>query len=141
MNETVRRRAYLHEAVLTIALARVAVFLVPARWVLGWANKHPRRLSRFRDDEVPWIGWAVDCAAQRMRVGLSSLPGALAIQTMLRRRGITSQLCLGIEPGETITSHAWVELPDGRLVGRVDAKGLIKFPLFEGSAQARVAAS
>jgi hypothetical protein len=141
MKEAVRRRTYLYEAVLTIALARLAVFLLPARCVFSWANKHPRRLSRFRDEEVPWIGWAVDCAAQRMRVGLSSLSGALAIQTMLRRRGITSRLCLGIAPGETVTSHAWVELPDGCVVGPVDAKGLIKFPLFEGSAQARATAS
>src|SRR3954454_15908900 len=129
MKEAARRRPHLREAALALSAARVNVLVLPAGDARRWLNRYPRRRFLSRDDEVLWIRWAVEHAARRMRIGLSSLPSALAMQAMLRRRGIHSQLCLGIELAPTITSHAWVELSDGRMVGWAEGRRLIKFEL------------
>jgi transglutaminase superfamily protein len=137
MKEVVRRRAYLREAVLALAIAKAAAFFLRADVLLRHANKRARRLSRFRGDEVPWIGWAVAVAAGRMSLVGTSLPAALATQIMLRRRGIASQLWVGIEPGNTFTSHAWVELSDGRAVGDIDVARLAKLLPSAAASRAR----
>ena len=97
MKETARRSAYLREAAVQLFMARTAVSLLPARYVLRHAGRPPRQLSRFRNEEIAWIVWAVQEAATRARLAGTALPPALAIQSMMRRRGIASRLCLGVE--------------------------------------------
>jgi transglutaminase superfamily protein len=125
MKQAVRRRAYLREAALAFAVAGGAARILPVRRLLRLANKRPRRLSRFRNDEIAWIGWAAAVIALRTRVDRTSFPAALATQIMLRRRGIASRLCIGIEPQAAITNYAWVEVPDGPIVGEIDASRFV----------------
>lgn len=111
------RRAYLREAFVAIVAARLAVRFVPPAQVFAWANRPPRRTNRFAADETKWISWAVERVAARPWINALCLPRALATHAMLRRRGITSQLCLGVaRKDQTLVAHAWVEIGENRIV-------------------------
>src|SRR5262249_140358 len=108
------RRAYLREAFVAIVLARIAVRLIPATRVFAWANRAPRRISRFATDEANWISWAVEQIATKPWINALCLPRALATHAMLRRRGIASRLCLGVaRQDQALIAHAWVEIGEG----------------------------
>ncbi len=54
------------------------------------------------------IRWAIHATARRLPWHPVCLPQALTAQWMLRRRGITSTLYLGVDPGSRYDAHAWV---------------------------------
>jgi len=63
------------------------------------------------------------------------LPRALAVQAMLRRRGIASRVCLGVaRQGETLGAHAWVEVDGHTIVGAGDAGRFTLLAKFGASA-------
>src|SRR5215510_6454484 len=104
------RRAYQREALVALAMAQLAVWLIPSAWIFSWANRPPRRINRFAGEEASWVVWAVDRAATRPWMNALCLPRALATHAMLRRRGIASRLCLGVaREGNALIAHAWVE--------------------------------
>jgi hypothetical protein len=112
------RRMYLREAVTVLIMARLAVRFVPSRLLLVWTARPPRRIRRFSGHEADWVSWAVETAGAKPWVKAVCLPRALAAQTMLRRRGIESQLCLGVaRKGETLITHAWIEIGQNVIVG------------------------
>jgi len=68
-------------------------------------------------------GWLVAAAARRAPWRVKCLPRSVVLLGLLRRRGISGDMCLGI-PGlaaPELEAHAWVEVND-RLVG--DAAGV-----------------
>jgi hypothetical protein len=114
------RRAYLREAFVAIVLARMAVRFFPATRVFAWANRPARRINRFATNEGNWISWAVEQMATKPWINALCLPRALAVHAMLRRRGISSRLCLGVaRHDQALVAHAWVEIgEDGAVVDR-----------------------
>jgi hypothetical protein len=128
------RRAYLREAAVMLALARLAVrFLPPAR-IFAWAQKSPRHIRRFAVDEVTWISWAVEHVGTAPWMNALCLPRALATHAMLRRRGIASRLCLGVaRQGGALAAHAWVEIGKDKIVGGVEADGFTRLAAFGGA--------
>jgi len=130
MKVATRRRAYLREAAIMLALAKLADrFVSPAR-IFAWANRRPLRLRRFAMDEASWVSWAVEDRGART----SALPRALAAHAMLRRRGIASRLCLGVSrDGEDLATHAWVEIGQDKIVGGRDANGFTRLAEFGGA--------
>lgn len=128
------RRVYLREAAVTLFLARVAVRVIPAAQVFAWANRPARRIRRFAADEIDWVLWAIDAAAAKSRSETLCLPRALAAQSMLRRRGITSRVCLGVarEQGN-LAAHAWVEVGKDRIVASPGAGAFTRLAEFGGS--------
>ena len=128
------RRSYLREAAVTLLLARVAVRIVPAARVFGWASKPPRRVRRFAADEIGWVLWAIDAAAAKFRKETLCLPRALATHAMLRRRGITSRVCLGVaRQQDKLAAHAWVEIGDDRTVASPGSGAFTRLAEFGGS--------
>jgi hypothetical protein len=128
------RRAYLREAAVTLVLARLAVRLVPASRIFGWADRPPRHLRRFAINEASWVVWAVAALSARRLLNADCLPRALATHAMLRRRGIRSRLCLGVarEHGEVV-AHAWVELGEDRVVIGGEADAFVPLAQFGGA--------
>jgi hypothetical protein len=128
------RRVYLREAVVSLFLARIAVRVIPAAQVFAWANRPPRRIRRFAADEIGWVLWAIDAAEAKSRSETLCLPRALAAHSMLRRRGITSRLCLGVarEQGN-LAAHAWVEVGKDRAITHPDAGAFTRLAEFGGS--------
>jgi hypothetical protein len=128
------RRVYLREATVSLVLARAAVRVIPATRVFAWADRPPRRIRRFAADEIGWVLWAIDAAAAKSRNETLCLPRALATHAMLRRRGITSRLCLGVarEQG-TLAAHAWVEIGEDRAVAGPGPGAFTRLAEFGGS--------
>ena len=122
MKPSTRRRAYLREATLMLALARVAVRLLPPTRIFAWANRPQRRRKRFAADQARWVVWSIDTISAKPWIKASCLVSALAAHAMLRRRGIASRLCLGVaaDPG-AVAAHAWIEVGRDVIVGAAGA--------------------
>jgi hypothetical protein len=128
------RRVYLREAAVTLLLARMAVRVIPAARVFAWANRPPRRIRRFATDEIDWVLWAIDAAAAKFGKETPCLPRALATHSMLRRRGITSRVCLGVaREQDKLAAHAWVEVGENRAVAGPGAGAFTRLTEFGGS--------
>jgi hypothetical protein len=128
------RRVYLREAAVTLLLARVAVRVIPAARVFAWANRPPRRIRRFATDEIAWVLWAINAAAAKFGKETLCLPRALATHSMLRRRGITSRVCLGgAREQDKLAAHAWVEVGEDRAVAGPGAGAFTRLAEFGGS--------
>jgi hypothetical protein len=111
------QRGYLREAVFMLALTRLAVRFLPATRIFSWANRPPRRINRFAVGEASWVAWAVEKVGDSPWMNARCLPRALATHAMLRRRGITSRLCLGVaRDRQGLIAHAWVEIGESKFV-------------------------
>jgi Transglutaminase-like superfamily len=61
----------------------------------------------------------------------SSASRALAAQTMLRRRGISSRLCLGVaRDGDALVTYAWVEVDQIAVFGGAEASRSVRLAVF-----------
>jgi hypothetical protein len=122
MKPRVRQRKLRREALLLIPLAAAAVKLVPARRILAWAGRPPCLVHRFADPELPeQIAAAVTARAAWFNLAAPCLPTALVAQSMLRRRGVGSQLCLGVRrDGSGLAAHAWLEIDRKIVFGAPD---------------------
>jgi hypothetical protein len=128
------RRVYLREAAVSLLLARIAVRVIPAARIFAWASRPPRRIHRFAADEIDWVLWAIDAAAAKSRKETLCLPRALATHSMLRRRGITSRVCLGVAHEQhNLAAHAWVEVGEDRTVASPGAGAFTRLAEFGGS--------
>ncbi len=121
------RRALLVEAALWLALARLALIVVPFPWLA-------RRLGTFAppsaapaggnppDEHVALareIGWAVTRAARYVPFKAVCLPQAMAARVMLKRRGISSVLHFGAAKGKEkpFDAHAWLDAAGVEVTG------------------------
>jgi hypothetical protein len=116
---TLRRKLRI-EALAALLAARFAVRFVATRRLLAWAVRPPGRPQRFADpDLAAQVAGAVDYVGSK--TGALCLPRALAAQSMLRRRGIASRLCLGVaRDGRSLSAHAWVEIGEEIIIGEID---------------------
>ncbi len=131
MKEKTMRRHYLREATVMLFVARLAVRFIPPARLFAWASRPPRRIRRFAGDEVRWVSWAVETVGAKPWMQALCLPRALAAQTMLRRRGIASKLCLGVtREGGALAAHAWVEVGQEMIVGGAAAQGFSRIAEF-----------
>jgi hypothetical protein len=127
------RRVYLREAVVSLLLARFAVRLISPVRIFAWANRPPRETRRFAGDEIGWVLWAIDTSAAIFRKETLCLPRALATHSMLRRRGITSRVCLGVaREQDKLAAHAWVEVGEDRAVAGPGAGAFTRIAEFGG---------
>lgn len=115
------------EATALLIAARLLVWLVPMRF---WRGSLGRAVTDSPDQPVsgkrPALGLrrlsrAVARAAQHLPGTSKCLPQAMAMQWMLRRRGIGSALVFGILPANqrdhADALHAWVEIGDTVVIG------------------------
>jgi hypothetical protein len=122
MTPSTRRRTYSREAMLMLALARVAVRLLPPARIFAWANRPQRRSKRFAADQARWVAWSIETMSAEPWIKASCLASALAAHAMLRRRGIASKLCLGVaRDGGAVAAHAWIEVGQDVIVGAAEA--------------------
>jgi Transglutaminase-like superfamily len=133
VKDSTKRRIYLREAAVMLVATRLAVRFLPLARLLAWAGRPPRRIRRFAVDESGWVSWAVETMAAKSWMQAASLPRALAAQTMLRRRGIASRLCLGAtRENGVLAAHAWIEIGHGVGVGGAEAARVTRLAEFGG---------
>jgi hypothetical protein len=108
-----RERRLLVEAALLLALARLAILLVPFRHIVPWLERSPEQEPRQAGDNTETIAAvrrAVMTAARHVPWNAVCLPQAMACKAMLARRGQGSALHIGagVKDGEGLMAHAWL---------------------------------
>lgn len=128
-----RRRRALAEAAVALALARLALRMLPFRWLApSPARPGPVSLgAKSSDPQAIEVGWAVEGAAARLPWRSTCLVRALAGRLMLGRRGVPSVLCLGVAKEEgAIRAHAWLVASGGVVCGGPEAQGFTAIAAF-----------
>ncbi|SEC33578.1 lasso peptide biosynthesis B2 protein [Terriglobus roseus] len=133
--------ALLFEATFWLAVARLALWLVPFPRIGRHLGKllppspHTATSSEEEMRTAKRVGWAVNTVADHLPVNLVCLPRALAGWQMLHRRGIASRLHFGAlrEPsaGEAgLQTHAWLSTPQVEITGYPVAHGCVELGYF-----------
>ena len=123
-----RDRLLLAEAALALVGARLVMLVVPFRRIAPRLGEtmgdspaedpaDPRGLRR--------IGWAVGVAGRALPFHCSCLTEAIAAKVMLKRRGVTSTLYLGLaKDGQSqLEAHAWLRCGSSVLTGGGTSEG------------------
>jgi hypothetical protein len=110
-------RRLLLEAASLMAIAWTGLRLLPFPTLRRLLSRYGESRARhsIRGHKAGTIGavqWAIEAIARRFR-SATCLVQALATDVMLRRRGLTSELCIGVRLRRdnivTLEAHAWVE--------------------------------
>jgi hypothetical protein len=111
----VRAWGALSEALLLLVFVRIGLRTTRYSRLRGWLGRMAR-VRRPTTSSVSEITWAVGAVGRRM-TGTTCLAEALAVDTMLRRRGYQPLLRIGVRQGvhSLLDAHAWVEC-DGQVV-------------------------
>jgi hypothetical protein len=126
-------------SIFTVALFHVAVVRLTL-WVLPYSywRKHFLKASSFsyrqseleivsiepsQWKEIKRVVWAVEAAARRVP-SATCLTQALAAQSMLLRRGFSTDLHIGVAKGSkgNLEAHAWVEYAKRVVIGGPEIK-------------------
>ena len=122
------RRLFLFaEAVLLLTIARVAVKVIPFRFIarsIGTlvpvaAGPDDRKPSEVDAETARRVRWAIGAAVRRAPFELLCLPRSVAAHRMLTRRRVPAVLHFGIirTPDGLSPGHAWVDAGGVEVVG------------------------
>lgn len=117
-----RDRFLLLETALWLAVARLAILVVPFRRLAPWlgATMAESPAAEPRIEEMGWrLGWAVRVASRWVPWQTRCLVRAIAGKMLLKRRGIPSTLYLGLakDADGQLAAHAWLRCGDRTLTG------------------------
>ncbi len=117
------------EALLLVAIARIAILVLPFRWIAKWLGRHmqsslqqPENLLTMRN-----VQWAVKAMAHRVPWKAECLVQAMAARSMLQRRSMNGTLFLGVakdSSSDELKAHAWLKCGDQWVTG---GRGAEKF--------------
>jgi len=122
-------RRLLGLAVASLVKARLAVMFVPVRKILQpvtpWAGA--------QDTDTAKISWAVETAGRIVPAADNCLVRAIAGREMLARRGISSQIRLGVakNSSDLLRAHAWLECGDRIITGESERRNYAALPVGE----------
>ena len=121
-------RGLLVSAVVSVLKARVTLMFVPVRKIL--LPVVPRTEPESSDIEAARISWAVETAGRIVPTGGNCLVRAIAGRAMLARRGVSSQIRLGVAKNspDILTAHAWLECGDRIVTGEGEHLGYAALP-------------
>jgi hypothetical protein len=111
------KRRLLWQALVVVAVATVALRVVPTVRAPALLRRLARESTRAGRPPIEIVAWAV-IAVARYVPGARCLPRALALQALLERAGHGARVCVGLDrcPDGELGGHAWVELVDGRSI-------------------------
>ena len=117
------QRRLLVEAALFLALARLAILVIPFRRIVPWLERSPDSPQRDAAT-IATVRQAVEIASRNVPWNAVCLPQAMACKAMLARRGQGSALHIGaaLGNGGGLTAHAWL-VAGGEIVVGEDESG------------------
>jgi GNAT superfamily N-acetyltransferase len=133
-NARLRARDWLMlaEALAALALASLAIALLPFRRVAAAASARGRGAARTDDETVRRVRSAVQAWGRRVPWRAVCFQKGLAVHWMLRRRGIRSVLLYGVKrDGDGLAAHVWIDVDGATVIGGDEAPGfacLARFP-------------
>lgn len=111
-------RRLLIEALVCLGLARLLLRTLPFRRILAWTDSLQKIRPITGSREPEGLARMVRAAARHTPWRSLCLEQAMAGRVMLRRRGYSSRLHLGVgKSGETLEAHAWLECDGEILLG------------------------
>ncbi len=122
-------RRLLAAAMLSVVKARLTVTFVPIRKILQPVT--PRAAAMNGDANAARISWAVETAGRIVPSGKNCLVRAIAGREMLARRGVSSQIRLGVAKSspERLDGHAWLESGDMIVTGEGEHRSYTAMPV------------
>lgn len=122
-------RVCLLEAAFWLGIARLAILVLPFRWVAPCLGRtmaqSPEKTGTTPAGLLDRISWAVAAASRHLPWDCLCLAQALAGKAMLRSRGVPSTFYLGVaKSGEAqLQAHAWLRCGELILTGRPGMAG------------------
>jgi hypothetical protein len=123
-------RALLVEAGFWLGVAQLAIRFLPFHWIKrGWGEPQAPSPGETGGTSpallLDRISWAVATASRHLPWDCLCLAQAMAGKTMLRRRGISSTLYLGLAKDGTsqVLGHAWLSCGERILTGQKGMEG------------------
>ncbi len=105
-------RWLLLEAVLALSTAAIVIRLMPLRSVAALAARGKDRAppdEARRSDLIRSSTWAIEASARRMPWKTVCFQKGLALQFLLRRRGVLTRLHYGVgKAGNALSAHVWI---------------------------------
>jgi hypothetical protein len=122
-------RRLLASAIVSVIKARLTVTFVPIRKILLPVT--PRAGAMIGDASAASISWAVETAGRIVPSGKNCLVRAIAGREMLARRGVSSQIRLGVAKSspERLDGHAWLECGDVIVTGEGEHRSYTAMPV------------
>jgi hypothetical protein len=123
LNLPLADRIYLLEAAVWLGCARLAILILPFRRIAPFLGRNMAQSLETEDfanrELLDRISWAVTTASRHLPWDCLCLAQALAGKAMLKRRGVTSTLYLGLAKGEeaSLLAHAWLRCGNRILTG------------------------
>lgn len=126
-----RCKRLLREACVALSLASFAVAFLPFRRAIALgavplSGKTP-------GDSIRELRWAIEIAAPRLPWRTMCIEQGIALQRLLRRRGIDARLRYGARPGEGasgVEAHVWVTVEDEIVIGEDEAAAFAEVAVF-----------
>ena len=121
-------RRLLVSAVVSLIRARFTVMFVPVRKILLPAA--PQNEAVPPDTDAEKISWAVETAARIVPTAKNCLVRAIAGREMLARRGVSSQIRLGVAKNspDILSAHAWLECGSMIVTGEGEHRSYAAMP-------------
>lgn len=116
-------RMFLVEAAGWLGLARLAILVLPFRWLARGLGRHmaqsPEEVRAAPAELLDRISWSVNTASRHLPWECKCLAQALAGKAMLKRRGVSSTLYLGLAKNAAaqLQAHAWLRCGPRILTG------------------------
>jgi hypothetical protein len=126
LSPTASNRVLLLEAALCLAVARLALAVLPFRWVMRVLSlrqgEDPAEHDASTVAQEQRVAWALERIRRRAPWSGRCLARALAGRHMLRRRGVACTLHLGVakDGAAQIEAHAWLSSGDFVVAGGED---------------------
>ena len=116
-----RDRLLLVETAAVVAAASLAVRLLPFRRVVTAATRGQpaSRGAAASSEEIARARWAVEACARRLPWKIVCFQKGVAMQTLLRRRGIATELHYGVAQDHErgLSAHVWVSHAGETIIG------------------------
>ncbi len=115
-----RKKQLIVEAIFSLAVASAAIRLLPFRRAFRFGSEPLGEASR---TDIRDAVWAVEAVAARVPWKTVCFQKGLALQAMLRRRGIDAQLHYGVgyDPARSLRAHVWVSAAGDIVIGGREA--------------------
>jgi len=135
-----REKLLLFEVVLLLLATRVAITVLPFRFVRRYWSRLAKAKnggqSNTQQSDIDRIVWFTEAIGQRLRGIATCLTQALTAFVLLGRRGYETNLRIGVTRDDAgqFVGHAWLERGDRIVIGKagVNLERYTSFPAFKG---------
>lgn len=109
------QRRLLLETISHLLLARLALHILPFRWLIWWfqrPSRQPELQGEARRAACQEVRLAIVYTNQLLQLNAVCFPRSIAAQTMLRHRGVSTTLYYGaatLAAEGVLTAHVWLQ--------------------------------